>query len=232
MGRVVDRWNAMSSRFARLLPPRCRFSEGAQPASRILAIVPQGPIRLLVQAISRDAGWTLTLSDSSPGLHIGQRTDLPPIIIYDREVSPQNWREAVGALARQSPRPYVICCPQTPTRTSGTNSSVPEVPTLCARPSLATICSAPSKGHGCFGRASSRSARRCTDHDPFHEMTPLRTAYRMSSGTLWRFSLFKMLLRCVSTVYRLKFSMLATSLLLFPSAMSCSSSRSRSVSKS
>ena len=108
MGKVVDRWNAMSSRFARLLSSRRRLSEGAQPASRILAIVPQGPNRLLVQAISRDAGWTLTLSDTSPGLILGQSADLPPIIIYDREISPQNWREVVGALTRQSPRPYVI----------------------------------------------------------------------------------------------------------------------------
>jgi FixJ family two-component response regulator len=50
----------------------------------------------------------LTLADTSPGLIIGQRADLPPIIIYDREISPRNWCEAVGALTRQSPRPYVI----------------------------------------------------------------------------------------------------------------------------
>ena len=108
MGKVGDRWNAMSSRLARLLPSRRGFSEEAQPASRILAIVPQGPNRLLVQAISRDAGWTLTLSDTSPGLILGQGADLPSIIIYDRESSPQNWREVVGALTSHSPRPYVI----------------------------------------------------------------------------------------------------------------------------
>jgi hypothetical protein len=73
-----------------------------------LAIVPQGPNRLLVQAISRDAGWTLTLSDTSPGIILGRTADLPSIIIYDRESSPQNWREVVGALTSQSPRPYVI----------------------------------------------------------------------------------------------------------------------------
>jgi FixJ family two-component response regulator len=108
MGKVVDWWNAVSSRFARLLPSRHRLSEDARPASRILAIVPQGPIRLLVQAISRDAGWTLTLSDTSPGLVISQSADLPPIIIYDREISPCNWRDVIVALTNQSPRPYVI----------------------------------------------------------------------------------------------------------------------------
>jgi FixJ family two-component response regulator len=50
----------------------------------------------------------LTLSESSPGLSFGHRADLPPIIIYDRESSAHNWREVVGALASQSPRPYVI----------------------------------------------------------------------------------------------------------------------------
>jgi FixJ family two-component response regulator len=108
MGRIVEWWNAMSSRFARSLPSRRRPSEEARPASRILAIVPQGPIRPLVQAISRDAGWTLTLSDTSPGLVIGRSSDLPPIIIYDREISPLNWREVIVALTSQSPRPYVI----------------------------------------------------------------------------------------------------------------------------
>ena len=108
MGKVFDGWSAIATRFARWFPLRFWFSERFQPASRILAIVPQGPIRMLVQAISHDAGWTLTLSDSSPGLHIGKRADLPPIIIYDRDVSPHDWPEAVGALANQSPRPYVI----------------------------------------------------------------------------------------------------------------------------
>ena len=108
MGKVVDMWNVLSLRFTRLLPSRRRLSEGARPASRILAIIPQGPIRPLVQAISRDAGWSLTLSDTSPGLVIGQNADLPPVIIYDREISPRNWREAIVALTSQSPRPYVI----------------------------------------------------------------------------------------------------------------------------
>jgi FixJ family two-component response regulator len=61
-----------------------------------------------VQAISRDAGWTLILSDASPGLVIGHNNDLPPIIIYDREISPHNWRDVIVALTSQSPRPYVI----------------------------------------------------------------------------------------------------------------------------
>ena len=65
---------------------------------------------------------------------------------------------------------------------------------------IATICLGHSKGRGCCGAASSRFARRCSDRNPFHAMTPLRTAYRISSGTLWRLSLFKMLLLCVSTV--------------------------------
>ena len=108
MGRVVERWNAMLSRFARWLVSRPMLSEAAKPASRILAIVSQGPTRLLVQAISRDAGWSVTLSDTASAFIIQNTTGLPPIIIYDREVDSHTWREAVGLLTRHSPRPYVI----------------------------------------------------------------------------------------------------------------------------
>ena len=98
----------MSSRFARLLFSRRVLSEVAKPASRILAIVSQGPTRLLVETISRDAGWSLTLSDAASGLIIESATDLPPIILYDREVAPYNWPEALGVLTSHSPRPCVI----------------------------------------------------------------------------------------------------------------------------
>ena len=65
-----------------------------------------------------------------------------------------------------------------------------------------------------------------------HEIIPLRTAYRISSGTPFRFNFSMMFDRCVSTVYTLRFSMLATSLFDFPSTTSCKISRSRGVSRS
>jgi len=33
---------------------------------------------------------------------------VPPIIIYDRELSPYHWHEIVRAFTKTSPRPYVI----------------------------------------------------------------------------------------------------------------------------
>ena len=90
MERVVDEWNAR------------------QKAPRILAMVPQGPNRLLLQTISRDAGWALTLSETAPGIAPGLQSDVPPIVIYDRELSPYDWREMMRVLAKKSPRPYVI----------------------------------------------------------------------------------------------------------------------------
>ncbi len=102
-------WKALSGGFARLLSSRRRNLQGArQTAPRILAIVPQGPSRLLLQAISRDAGWNVTLAETAPSLTSGCQPDVPPIIIYDRELSPHHWREIVGLLAKISPRPYVI----------------------------------------------------------------------------------------------------------------------------
>jgi len=102
-------WKALSGGLVRLLSSRRRYPEGArQKAPRILAIVPQGPSRLLLQAISRDAGWALTLAETPPSLTSGRQPDVPPIIIYDRELSPLHWREIVGFLAKTSPRPCLI----------------------------------------------------------------------------------------------------------------------------
>jgi FixJ family two-component response regulator len=38
----------------------------------------------------------------------GYLLNVPPIVIYDRELSQYNWREIFGILTRQSPRPYMI----------------------------------------------------------------------------------------------------------------------------
>ena len=51
-------------------------------------------------------------------------------------------------------------------------------------------------------------------------VSPCRTAYLVSSGKLWRFSLCMMLRRCVSIVLTLRYSFVAMSLVVVPSAMS------------
>ena len=104
-----DGWGALSDRFARLLSSRRRYQEGAQQrAPRILAIVPHGPDRMLLNAISQDSGWTLTVAETPPSPPFERQADVAPIVIYDREISPHHWREDVGALTRNSPRPYLI----------------------------------------------------------------------------------------------------------------------------
>src|SRR5262249_20386134 len=62
----------------------------------------------LLQSISRDAGWSLTLADNPSGVASLCQSGVPPIVIYDRELSPSHWGEMVWALTRESPRPYVI----------------------------------------------------------------------------------------------------------------------------
>lgn len=74
---------------------------------RILAILPPGPNRLLIEALSREAGWALTISDM-PSASFGDNPDTPPIVLYDRELSLYDWRETIRALTRSSPRRYVI----------------------------------------------------------------------------------------------------------------------------
>ena len=47
MGKVGDRWNAMSSRFARLLPSRRRFSEGPNRLPGYWPSFRKGPTAIL-----------------------------------------------------------------------------------------------------------------------------------------------------------------------------------------
>ena len=177
MGKVGDRWNAMSSRFARLLPSRRRFSEGAQPASRILAIVPQGPNRL-----------------SCPGDITGRRLDLDALRHLAGHHPRAKRRSSFNHHLRSRELPSKLArgsrCSHQPIAETLRHIAVPE----CGHESLGRTAacrrlrhsahsrlSRPSawgthKGRGYCGRASSRSAHRCTDRDPFHEMTPLRTA--------------------------------------------------------
>jgi DNA-binding NtrC family response regulator len=105
----MDRWKELSSRLARLLSSHPRYPEGTrQKPPQILAVVPQGPNWLLLQEISRDAGRALTLFETLPSLTSGCQADVPPIIIYDRDLSPDHWRENVRVLTKNSPKPYVI----------------------------------------------------------------------------------------------------------------------------
>ncbi len=62
------------------------------------------------------------------------------------------------------------------------------LPRLCC----CSICGGPVRNWNQSAAASFAIAKK--NCDPFYEMTPLRTAYRISSGTLWRLSLLRILL--------------------------------------
>jgi CheY-like chemotaxis protein len=73
-----------------------------------LACVSQKSSRLTIEAVSSEAGWTLTIADTLPAAIEAATGELAPIILFDRELSPRYWREAVGLLTSRSPRPYLI----------------------------------------------------------------------------------------------------------------------------
>ena len=78
----------MVSRFSRLFCLHRDSARGREKVPQILAVVSQGPNRLLLQAISHDAGWALTVSEVLPDIACRRHSDVPPIIIYDRELAP------------------------------------------------------------------------------------------------------------------------------------------------
>ncbi len=102
-------WRGLSFGIARLFTPHSRYPErDRKNAPRILAVVSPGPDRHLIQAIAQDSGWILTLSETLAAPTFGCPADVPPLVIYDREISPNHWHDTVRALTKKSPRPYVI----------------------------------------------------------------------------------------------------------------------------
>lgn len=109
MASIVGEWKAMLWGLARWVSLRgARRQDTRHMEPRILAFVPEGPDRLVLQAISENAGWAVTLSDTETAYTCLGPSGVPPIIIYDRELSPHHWREIIRAFAKKSPRPYII----------------------------------------------------------------------------------------------------------------------------
>jgi DNA-binding NarL/FixJ family response regulator len=104
--KVVNQFQAIVSGLRAQLRLRShRVDSGHCPAA--LAIMAEGPGRDALQIVFREAGWRLTIAETSaPALD--RRTEPPPIILYERELNPCHWRELVSRLSRLSPRPYVI----------------------------------------------------------------------------------------------------------------------------
>ncbi|HTP30837.1 MAG TPA: hypothetical protein VMJ75_01610 [Candidatus Acidoferrales bacterium] len=102
MNKVVCEWRTALRRLAGSLHAGHQDAEGDRSAERILALVPEGPNRRILEAASEDAGWALTWSNAEAC------GGVPAIVVYDRELSPQHWGEIVRAFAKESPRPYII----------------------------------------------------------------------------------------------------------------------------
>lgn len=113
MPRITDRCQSICRACGRLVRMSRRRGAAALPnVARVLAILPTGPDRVLIEALSYEAGWALTISET-PSVIPGTF----PIVMYDRELSPHTWRETIRSLTRRSPRPYIILL----SRSSDTN---------------------------------------------------------------------------------------------------------------
>jgi len=94
-------------RVSLFLRSRWRQSDSGRYAPRVLAFVPEGFNRSMIELVSSEAGWELTISDRLVGI-AANAGETAPVILFDRELWPGLWREAVGLLTRRSPRPYLI----------------------------------------------------------------------------------------------------------------------------
>jgi len=116
MVRMVNEFQAIVSRLRRSAQMKLsRLRIDTENCPRAMAIMAEGPGRDALEAVFRDAGWRLTIADTSaPALDpVCERL---PIIFYERELNRSRWREAVLLLSRLSPRPYVILLSSTSDR--------------------------------------------------------------------------------------------------------------------
>ena len=105
--KVVNQFQAIVSRLRRSAQLRLGHRVDSDHCPAALAIMAEGPGRDALLMVFREAGWKLTFADTfAPTLD--PRTERPPIVLFERELNPCHWREAVSLLSRLSPRPYVI----------------------------------------------------------------------------------------------------------------------------
>ena len=102
MLRCSGNWEVVRRVLARLWPQRRPPTASLHGAVPLLALVPEGPNRLALQSLLDRAAWALTLSD------IPSTAAVPPIVIFDRDLFPGQWREILREITAKSPRPYLI----------------------------------------------------------------------------------------------------------------------------
>ena len=98
--RMLDTW---SNLLRGLFPPANPTRRAGAP--RIMAVMQDGPNRLLLEAVSKEAGWETTFSHPWQPV---ERLALAPIVFYERDLSLPDWPFAVRELTKRTPRPYLI----------------------------------------------------------------------------------------------------------------------------
>jgi len=75
---------------------------------RVLAIVPNGPDRTVIEELSGEAGWLLTVDDAPAFTNWWRDEAVPPVVLFDRSLAGSRWQKAIGSLAGSTCHPYVI----------------------------------------------------------------------------------------------------------------------------
>lgn len=109
MGKVVDQIRAVIAGLRGSYRSRSRPAPTDTGSTlQALAVMGEGPGRKALQVIFRDAGWQLAIADSAASAIARQQQEPLPIILYERELTEKDWRQAVSSFSRLSPCPCVV----------------------------------------------------------------------------------------------------------------------------
>lgn len=85
-------------------PPR----PARERPANVLAILPDGSNRILLDGIAHQHGWVMTTVNTMEAAAEYLHTEERPIILFDREMAAEGWREPLKAWSGRSPRPCVM----------------------------------------------------------------------------------------------------------------------------
>lgn len=109
MSGVVDRFQTVVSGLRGLVQRRSIPVRAAvDPAPRAMVVMSEGSGRDALEGVFRDAGWKLAVADNSGSAIMRQKSEAWPIILYERELTDNGWRQAVSLFSRLSPHPFVV----------------------------------------------------------------------------------------------------------------------------
>jgi hypothetical protein len=85
-----------------------KWSRRPADVPKALAIIRDGPDREALRTVFGELEWQLTFANSTMWAVTLNHSSANPVVLYERERTQCDWREAVSFLSRLSPRPYVI----------------------------------------------------------------------------------------------------------------------------